>query len=205
MTTTLEQDHAQNSGGFARARKAMIDSQLRTSGLSQPFVLEAMYRVPREDFVPESARASAYIDRAVRLANGRYLAAPVFYGAVLAEAKPRVEDKVLIVDAGSGYLPALLEPVVAEVTVISPEDAAKASRKGGEHTLLLIDGAIESFPAALAKRLAPEARIVTGRVERGVQRLAAGQLIDGEPRFVNRMEMGIPVLREFAAAKAWSF
>ena len=37
---------------YAAARKAMIDSQLRTSGVNDTFVLERMGTLPREDFVP---------------------------------------------------------------------------------------------------------------------------------------------------------
>ena len=47
------------------ARKAMIDSQLRTSGVNEPFVLARMAAVAREDFVPEGAKPIAYMDRAV--------------------------------------------------------------------------------------------------------------------------------------------
>ena len=43
----------------------MIDSQLRTSGVNEPWVLAAMAGVAREDFVPAAARSAAYIDRAI--------------------------------------------------------------------------------------------------------------------------------------------
>ena len=71
---------------YAAARKAMIDSQLRTSGVNDTFVLERMGTLPREDFVPEGSKATAYMDRAIRLADGGFLPAPLFHGAMLAEA-----------------------------------------------------------------------------------------------------------------------
>jgi protein-L-isoaspartate O-methyltransferase len=40
---------------MVRERKAMIDSQLRVSGVNDPAVLAAFAAVPREDFVPASA------------------------------------------------------------------------------------------------------------------------------------------------------
>ena len=43
----------------------MIDSQLRTSGVNQPWVLNAMASVAREQFVPDAMRDAAYIDRAI--------------------------------------------------------------------------------------------------------------------------------------------
>ena len=138
---------------YAAARKAMIDSQLRTSGVNEAFVLERMGTVAREDFVPDSAKGTAYMDRAIRLADGGFLPAPLFHGAMLAEARPTSEDKVLVVDAGSGYLPALVKPLVASLDVTSPDKAANAKKKG-EYTLVLVDGAIEHIPAGLAKLVA---------------------------------------------------
>ena len=59
------------------ARRAMIDSQLRTSGVNAEWVLRRMNEVPRERFVPDAAQGFAYIDRAIALGGGRFLAAPV--------------------------------------------------------------------------------------------------------------------------------
>src|SRR5918993_1169994 len=94
---------------FAAARRAMVDSQLRTSGVNEPWVLARMLTVPREDFVPPAIRSAAYVDRAVPLGEGRMLAAPLVHARLLAEARPQPSDRVLVVEDGSGYLPALLE------------------------------------------------------------------------------------------------
>jgi len=48
-------------------------------------------------------------------------------------------------------------------------------------------------------------RVVTGLVLRGVTRLAAGTKNGEAVNLVPLAEMGIPVLREFAAPKGWSF
>ena len=71
------------AGGHSAARKAMIDSQLRTSGVTAPDVIARMATVAREDFVPASARGIAYIDRAIALGGGRWLAAPLVQGMML--------------------------------------------------------------------------------------------------------------------------
>lgn len=190
---------------FSAARKAMIDSQLRTSGVNEPFVLERMGSVAREDFVPAAARAVAYIDRAIPLDNGRRLAAPLFYGMVLAEAKPTAADRVLVVDSGAGYLPELLRPLVAAVEVIAPDDAVAASRKKGDFSLLVIDGAVEALPPALVKRLASGARVVTGLVANGVTRMAIGRRSGDDVALLPLAEIGIPRLSEFDRPKGWSF
>jgi protein-L-isoaspartate(D-aspartate) O-methyltransferase len=201
---TIVEDRPQ-AGGQAAARKAMIDSQLRTSGINAQFVLSRMGAVAREDFVPENARGIAYIDRAIALGNGRFLAAPVVQGLMLQEARPNETDKTLLVDGGSGYLAELLRPLVGSLEAISPADAVAASRKRGDFTLLMIDGAIEQLPDGLVQRLAEGARVVTGVLRNGLTRLATGRKAAGEVALLPLAEIGIPVLPEFAAKKGWSF
>ncbi len=196
MTATID---------FAAARRAMLDSQLRTSGVNDPLVLERMGAVAREDFVPDAARPTAYIDRSIPLDNGRRLAAPLFYGMLLAEAKPTVADRALVIESGAGYLAELLRPLVGSVEVVTPEEAIAANRRKGDFTLLTIDGAVEHLPAALVKRLADEARVVTGLAANGVTRLAVGRRSGAEVAFLPLIEIGIPRLGEFDRPRAWTF
>jgi protein-L-isoaspartate(D-aspartate) O-methyltransferase len=193
------------AGGHSAARKAMIDSQLRTSGVTAPDVIARMAAVAREDFVPPGARGIAYIDRAIALGEGRWLAAPLVQGMMLQEARPSQTDTALLVDGGSGYLAELLRPLVGSLEVIAPGEAAVAARKKGGVTLLLIEGAIEQVPQGLVQRLTDEARIVCGVVRQGLTRLATGRKAAGEIALLPLAEIGIPVLPEFAARKEWSF
>ncbi|MGH6746110.1 protein-L-isoaspartate O-methyltransferase family protein [Novosphingobium sp.] len=186
------------------ARHAMIVSQLRTSGVNEPWVLTAMARVARENFVPAAMRDAAYIDRAIALENGRFLAAPLVHGKILAEAAPTQDDKVLLVGEANGYLAALLRPLAGSLTVVDPAEAAALAGEGG-YSLVVIDGAIEELPAALAAQVVDGGRVVTGLVVRGVTRLASGVKAAGAVSLLPLIEMGIPVLPEFAAPKHWSF
>ena len=197
---------ASSAAAFDAARRAMIDSQLRTSGVNEPWVLAAMASLPRELFVPEAARAAAYTDRAVPLGNGRFLAAPLVQGMMLSEALPTKDDRALLVGDGDGYLAALLRPLVGTLDAADPAEAA--ARKG-TYSLIVIDGAIEELPAGLAAQLAAGGRIVTGLVLRGVTRLAAGRQSasagSGQIALLPLAEIGMPALPEFAAPKRWSF
>ena len=187
----------------AKARKAMIDSQLRTSGVNEEFALARMMAVPREDFLPEDKASLAYIDRSVRV-DGGALASPLFYGKALLEAVPTIEDRVLVVEGGTGYLAALLEPIVASVTTVTAADAA-AGKIEGTYSLVMIDGAIEELPQALADALADNGRIVSGLLLRQVTRLASGRKIVGQVALQPVEDLGIPVLGAFEAPKKWSF
>lgn len=186
------------------ARKAMIDSQLRVSGVNEEWVLAAFASVAREDYVPAAAKGHAYIDRAIPLDGTHALPAPLVHGQMLGEAAPSAKDKVLLVSCGSDYLAALVRPLAGSLDVVSAADAAALTGKG-DYTLLMIDGAIEQLPEGLAAALAEGGRIVTGLTENGVTRLAAGKVIGGKAALLPLAEIGIPVLGEFAAPKRWSF
>jgi protein-L-isoaspartate(D-aspartate) O-methyltransferase len=195
---------ASETSNSGKARQAMIDSQLRTSGVNEPWVLNAFNRVARERFVPAEAQAAAYIDRAIALGDGTFLAPPVVHARMLAEASPSAQDKALLVGNGQGYLAELLRPLVGTLEAI---DAAQAATKGnsGDYSLIVIDGAAEQVPDALTARLADDGRLVTGLVERGITRLAVGRKAAGQLALLPLAELGIPVIAAFAAAKKWSF
>ena len=105
------------------------------------------------------------MDRAIRLPDGGFLPAPVFHGKMLEEARPRIADRVLIVDGGSGYLAELVRPLVTSVEAISPTQGAQGEAKLEAADLLLIDGAIEQLPPELVKLVVEDGRVVTGLVE----------------------------------------
>lgn len=200
MNTTAERPRA----GFETARRAMIDSQLRTSGVNEPWLLAAFARVPREEYVPEASRDAAYIDRAIALGGGRYLAAPLVHGRMLSAAGPSEQDCALLVGDGAGYLAALLRPMVGSLDSVAPGDA-RTLRGKEAYSLVLVDGAIEELPDALAAALADGGRIVTGEVDRGVTRLAIGRKAGGRVAMAPLAEIGIPRLTEFAKPRRWSF
>lgn len=200
MTNTQES----SASTHAAARRAMIDSQLRTSGVNEPWVLNAMAAIAREDFVPPAMRDAAYIDRAITLGDGSQLASPLVHGMMLAEAKPALDDKALLVGDGKGYLAALLRPLVGSLDALSA-DAVQSKRGKGAYTLMVVDGAVEEMPRNFASLIADGGRLVTGLLERGVTRLAVGTRAGGEIALLPVADLGIPVIAEFRAPKRWNF
>lgn len=193
--------------GTGAARRAMVDSQLRVSGINDMPILAAFLAVPREDFVPEARRGVAYADRAIVLddgarSGGAVLAPALTYGQMLTAAQPVSDDTVLVIGAPGGYLAALAEHLGAKVTLCAATGDWAAS---GTHSLVLIDGAIEEVPAALAGVLAPEGRLVTGVLERGVTRLALGRKVGDGLALTVLAEADFAPLAAFAARPQWSF
>lgn len=204
--TTMTRDAtASLASSTAAARRAMIDSQLRTSGVNEEFVLARMLAVPREDFLPAHKADLAYIDRSIALGPDAFLAAPLFYGKLLLEAAPRSDDRVLLITGGTDYLAELTRPLVDTLTVISAGDAVRANLSEGAFTLVLIDGAIEELPDAIASSLEEGGRIVAGLLLRKVTRLGSGRKIAGQVSLQPVEDLGIPVLRAFDRPKSWTF
>ncbi len=177
-------------------RQAMVASQLRTSAVSDPRVVAAMAEVPREAFVPAGVAALAYRDTAIDLGEGRSLNTPLATARLLVQARLLPSDRVLLIGAAGGYCAAVLASLVAEIVAVEscPALAAHARTalaatpnvtvvegplenghpEGAPYDVLVVDGAIEELPATLASQVVDGGRIVSGLIERGVFRLAAG-------------------------------
>ena len=200
--TVVEERAMVADANIEAARRAMVDSQLRVSGINDLTILAAFLAVPREDFVPAARRPVAYADRAVTLEDGAVLAPALTYGQMLTAAEPVADDSVLVIGAPGGYLAALAEKLAGKVTLVSVSGDWAAA---GAHSLVLIDGAIEDVPDALAAVVAADGRLVTGVVERGVTRLALGRRAGEALALTVLAEADFAPLAAFAARPKWSF
>ncbi len=101
----------------------MVDSQIRPNKVNDPRILEAMRRLPRERFVPETAAAMAYVDEDVPLGNGRFLMEPMVIARLIQTTRPLPGEAALVVGAGTGYGAALLAACGARVTALEDDPA----------------------------------------------------------------------------------
>jgi protein-L-isoaspartate(D-aspartate) O-methyltransferase len=207
---------------FAAARAAMVESQLRPEGVTDPAVLAAMGSIAREHFVPDGARALAYGDRAVALGGGRFLAAPAVLGELLMHLMPEPGQRALIVGAGSGYSAAVLGAMGLDVVAIesSAELAARARalgivivegpleagyQKAAPYDRILIDGAVDHVPDAIVDQLADGARLGTALVDRGLTRLIVGRKVGKAFGYLTIGDAGVPALPGFSRPPAFTF
>ena len=136
------------------ARQLMVESQLRSRGISDPRVLDAMLLVPRHLFVPEQYQAQAYEDHPLPIGDGQTISQPYIVALMLQALHLKPSDKVLEVGTGSGYVTALLAELAAEIFSIERHPAlAESAREllaklgyGNVH-ILTGDGAL-GLPAA---------------------------------------------------------
>jgi protein-L-isoaspartate(D-aspartate) O-methyltransferase len=115
--------------GIAERRVEMVRSQLRARGVSDPAVLEAMARIPREAFVDPGLLEFAYEDAPLPILEGQTISQPYIVAAMTEALNLQPDDRVLDVGTGSGYAAAVLSRIVREVyTIERYAGLAKAAR-----------------------------------------------------------------------------
>lgn len=100
---------------FAGLRHQMVETQIKSRGVNDPLVLEAMNKVPRHLFVPQEYQSSAYQDRPLPIGMSQTISQPYIVGFMTEAINPKPNDKVLEIGTGSGYQAAVLAEIVKEV------------------------------------------------------------------------------------------
>ncbi|MCP5115532.1 MAG: protein-L-isoaspartate(D-aspartate) O-methyltransferase [bacterium] len=113
----------------AEAKRAhMVEKQLRRRNIRDERVLGAMSSIPREAFVPHSARGSAYADEPISIGHGQTISQPYMTALMAQTLELNGSETVLEVGAGSGYAAAVLSQLAAKVIAVEiiPELAEQA-------------------------------------------------------------------------------
>src|SRR6186713_2882391 len=109
-------------------RTRMVAEQIKARGVRDRHVLDALVRVPREQFIPDDLRSGAYQDRPIPIGYGQTISQPYIVGYMTEALKVAPSHKVLEVGTGSGYQAAVLSELVREVYTVEivPELARQA-------------------------------------------------------------------------------
>lgn len=168
---------------FEKARFNMVEQQIRPWEVLDQAVLDLLYAVPREEFVPAAFRKLAFVDMEIPLGEGEAMMAPKVEARVVQELALKKTDRVLEVGTGSGYLTALLARCAAHVTSleIRPQlaafgrdnlarhgadnvtlevgDGARGDAKRAPYDAIVLTGSTPVLPAGLKEQLAPGGRL----------------------------------------------
>ncbi len=104
----------------------MVGRQLRSRGIGDERVLQAMLRVPRHQFVSESYQNQAYEDHPIPIAAEQTISQPYIVASMLQAVEVEENDKALEVGTGSGYVTALLAELAREVVSIERHELLAA-------------------------------------------------------------------------------
>jgi protein-L-isoaspartate(D-aspartate) O-methyltransferase len=109
-----------------QARFNMIEQQIRPWDVLSQDILDLLFVVKREEFVPPAYKDLAFFDTEIPLPCGENMLAPKFEARVLQEANIKKHENVLEIGTGSGYMAALLAHRARHVTTLEIEPTLKA-------------------------------------------------------------------------------
>lgn len=172
---------------FEQARFNMVEQQIRPWEVLDQAVLDLLYAVPREEFVPPAYATLAFSDMEIPLEpghrDGERMWAPKIEARVLQELSVKKSDRVLEVGTGSGYLTALLahraaqvhsveiKPALAEFgranlarhgsenVTLEIGDAARGWARHAPYDVIVLTGSTPLLPDAFVEQLAPGGRL----------------------------------------------
>ena len=136
-----------------QARFNMVEQQIRTWEVLDPEVLDLLFQVKREQFVPPEHAGLAFADLEIPLGHGESMMQPKVEARIVQELAIRPHENVYEVGTGSGYLAALLARRARHVTSaeVHPDLKARAEanlKAAGIHNVTLLEGDSARAPLA---------------------------------------------------------
>jgi protein-L-isoaspartate(D-aspartate) O-methyltransferase len=215
---------------FEQARANMIEQQIRPAGVLDQSLLDLLYQVRREDFVPPQYRQFAFADVEIPLAGGASMLTPKLEARIVHELSIRKTDIVLEVGTGSGYMTALLAHLAKYVysVEIVPElsrgagaklaqcgitnvtlEIGDASRGWDEHApydVIAVTSSLPILPSKFQQSLAPQGRLfaVVGDAP-AMRAMLITRIAQDAFRSKNLFETYIPPLRNALEPERFAF
>ncbi|MEA1940084.1 MAG: protein-L-isoaspartate(D-aspartate) O-methyltransferase [Candidatus Caldatribacteriota bacterium] len=103
---------------FEKARKEMIEYQIKRRGIKDKRVLETMRCIPREKFTLLENEKDAYLDCPLPIGMGQTISQPYMVALMTETLSLKSSDYVLEIGTGSGYQAAILSKLVKMVYTI---------------------------------------------------------------------------------------
>jgi len=206
----------------------MVDTQVRPSDVTKFPVIDAMLSVPREDYVPDDKRDTAYIDDNVDLGGGRVMLEPRTMGKMLDTLDIQPNEVVMDLGCGLGYSTALLARL-AEFVVAVEEDEDRVAEaqanlsshdvdnaavvqgsltagapKQGPYDVIVLQGAAEHVPEPLIDQLKDGGRMAVLFSDGALGTMRIGYKLDGAITWRMAFNAGAPVVPGFERHQAFT-
>ncbi len=118
---------------FAKARKSMVEHQIKARGIYNERLLDAFLKVERHFFVPKSMIQFAYYDQPLSIGYGQTISQPYIVALMIDLLDLKKDNIVLEIGTGSGYQTVLLAEMARSVYSIERiEPLARSAKKRAE-------------------------------------------------------------------------
>jgi protein-L-isoaspartate(D-aspartate) O-methyltransferase len=166
-----------------QARFNMVEQQIRTWEVLDQDVLDLLFEMKREEFLPDRSRALAFVDMQAPIGFGEFTLAPKLEARILQEVSLKKSDRVLEIGTGCGYMTALLAKTGQHVTsveivpelsafaeknlrvhgidnvVLAVGDGARGWQAGSMYDVIVLTGSTPMLPDAFIHALQPGGRL----------------------------------------------
>ena len=216
---------------FEQARFNMVEQQLRPGKVLNPDVLEVLFVVKREEFVPPAHRRLAFADTQIPLgeADGARMFSPRVEAHALQALAMKKHENVLEIGTGSGYMAALLgahadhvrsieiDPQLADMAranlaragvtnvVVEVGNGLAGSPAYAPYDAVMVSGAVPAVPQVLLDQLKPGGRLFAIEGAAPVMEAVLYTRVDQDFRRLSVFETVVDSLRDAAPAPAFVF
>ncbi|MFC2092211.1 protein-L-isoaspartate(D-aspartate) O-methyltransferase [Elusimicrobiota bacterium] len=120
----------EQEAGFTKQRHAMVKDQIVSRGINNRYVIDAIKKVKRHQFIGRKYRDYAYTDQPLPIENGQTISQPYIVALMSSLIRPQERKNVLEIGTGSGYQAAILAEICDEVyTIEIIEDLANSAKE----------------------------------------------------------------------------
>lgn len=166
-----------------QARFNMVEQQIRPWDVLDQTVLDLLFKLRREEFVPAPYRSLAFVDMEIPLGHGETMWSPKLEARCVQSLQLKKTDRVLEIGTGSGYLTALLASLAAKVhsveiraeflkdaearlkahgidnVTLETGDASRGWENHAPYDVIVVTGSLPVMPGMLLAQLAPGGRL----------------------------------------------
>ena len=199
---------------YAKQRKKMVDSQIRSRGVRDERVLRAMEKIPRHLFIDEGLIDQAYNDNPLPIGEKQTISQPYIVALMTEALELKGREKVLELGTGSGYEAAILAELADRVftieriaslaqkarklleslnyynVVIRVGDGTYGWREESPFDAIAVSAGSPSIPRMLVEQLAIGGRLVIPVGSRYSQSLIKLTRLSENPDDVKREDLG---------------
>lgn len=214
---------------FDLRRRMMVDTQVRPSDVTEFPIIDAMSSVPREAFVPRDLVEAAYADQHIPLGAGRVILEPRLFSKMLDALNLSRNDLVLDIGSGYGYSAAIIARIAEAVVAIEDDPDRVGEAQGllsqhhadnvvlhegaladgapdhGPYDAIVVEGGVETLPAAIPAQLKDGGRIVCVFMEGALGTVRLGYKTDSAVSWRSVFNGGAPVLPGFEKTVDFAF
>ncbi len=214
---------------FLSRRVMMVDTQVRPSDVTKFPIIDAMLRMPREQFVPADKAEAAYMGENFDLAPGRVLLEPRTLAKMIDAIDLRDTDLVLDVACGTGYSSAVMGWIAEAVVALEGDEALATEAQAAlsavaadnvivvhgapenghaanaPYDVIIVQGGVETFPDALVAQLKDGGRAAAIFMQGALGVVRVGFKRDGRIAWRDAFNAGAPALAGFEKAAEFTF